>query len=123
MPAAVSPAVRKRFAAFEARGIFRKDGSYVHGYVALCSGVTAPYMYRRGIYPIDPDEYVTGWEVLREMWVRRRTSESRQSAGFRLCQQLHRVKVPALVLVGDQDTVSLRSARNLQPRYLERSCG
>jgi proline iminopeptidase len=114
MLAAVSPAVRSRLAAFEAKGIFRKDGSYVRGYVALCSRVYAPYMYRRGVYPIKPDEYVTGWEVLREMWVR--TSDFRIEGnlrGFDFTRRLSRVKAPALVLVGDQDMVSLRSAKQL----------
>lgn len=114
MRAATAQAVRDRLAAFEAKGIFRKDGSYVPGYAALCSRVYAPYMYRRGVYPIKPDQYVTGWEVLREMWVRR--SDFRVEGnlrGFDFTSQLRSLKTPTLVVVGDRDMVSLRSAKNL----------
>lgn len=114
MRAATLPAVRDRLAAFEAKGIFRKDGSYIPGYAALCSRVYAPYMYRRAVHPIKPGEYVTGWEVLREMWVRH--SDFRVEGnlrGFDFTKQLRRVSVPTLVVLGDRDMVSLRSAKTL----------
>jgi proline iminopeptidase len=114
MRAAVSAAVRDRLAALEAKGIFRKDGSYVRGYAALCSRVYAPYMYRRGVHPIKSEEYVTGWNVLREMWVRR--SDFRVEGnlrGFDFTKQLRRVEMPTLVVAGDHDMVSLRSVEQL----------
>lgn len=114
MRAAVSSKVRDKLAAFEAKGIFRKDGSYVRGYAALCSRIYAPYMYRRGVHPIKPEAYVTGWEVLREMWVRR--SDFRVEGnlrGFDFTRQLHRLTIPTLVVAGDNDMVSLRSVKQL----------
>ena len=114
MRAATSAAVRAKLATFEAKGIFGKNGSYVPGYAALCSRVYAPYMYQRGVYPIKPSEYVTGWAVLREMWVRQSDFKVEGNLrGFDFTRQLRGMKVPTLVVVGDRDMVSLRSAKNL----------
>jgi proline iminopeptidase len=61
-----------------------------------------------------------GMEVLREMWVRR--SDFRIDGnlkGFDFTKALTRVKVPSLVVIGDRDLVSTKTAevsRNSLPR-------
>jgi proline iminopeptidase len=107
-------AVRDRLAAYEARGIFRQDGNYVPGYATLCARIYGPYLYRRGVYPIKPSEYVSGWDVMREMWVRRTDFRIEGNLrGFDFTPRLRRLQVPTLVIVGDHDMVSLRSSRRL----------
>jgi proline iminopeptidase len=119
MRAAQTQAVRDRLAAFEAKGIFRRDGSYVPGYAALCARIYAPYMYRRGIHPIKPADYVSGWEVLREMWVRRTDFRVEGNLrGFDFTKHLRRLETPTLVVVGDHDMVSSRSAKALAAALL-----
>jgi proline iminopeptidase len=114
MRAAETPTVRARLAAYETRGIFRQDGSYVPGYAALCARVYAPYMYRRGVHPARPEDYVSGWHVLREMWVRRSDFKVEGNLrDFDFTRQLRRLAIPALVVIGDHDMVSARSAREL----------
>jgi proline iminopeptidase len=114
MRSAQSRAVRDRLDAFEAKGIFRADGSYVPGYATLCARIYAPYMYRRGVYPIKPADYVSGWEVMREMWVRRTDFRVEGNLrGFDFRSQLQRLDVPTLVVIGDHDMVSPRSAQQL----------
>ena len=93
---------------------FRKDGSYVPGYAALCASAYAPYMYSRGLYPTKPEDYVSGWEVMREMWVRRTDFRVEGNLkGFDFTEALSRVKLPALVVAGDSDMVSAGSTRRL----------
>jgi proline iminopeptidase len=111
---AQSREVRDRLAALERSGIFRADGSYVPAYAALCSRIYAPHMYRRGVYPVRPQDYVSGWEVLREMWVRRTDFRIEGNLrGFDFTRELRRVKARTLVVIGDHDMVSLRSAQQL----------
>ena len=114
MRSAQSSTVRARLDAFEARGIFRADGSYVPGYATLCARIYAPYMYRRGVYPIKPEDYVSGWEVMREMWVRRTDFRVEGNLrGFDFTRELQRVDAPTLIVVGDHDMVSIPSAKHL----------
>jgi len=114
MRAAQTRAARDRLAAYEAKGIFREDGSYVPGYATLCARIYAPYMYRRGVYPIKPEDYVSGWDVLREMWVRRTDFKVEGNLrGFDFAKQLRRLKTPTLVVIGDHDMVSPRSGKQL----------
>jgi len=112
--AALSPGVRARIIAYENRGIFRADGQYVRGYETLCVRALAPYMHSRPPPPTGPRPYVSGWAVLREMWVRR--SDCRIDGnlkGFDFTSKLTTLPVPTLVVLGDHDLVSVRSAESL----------
>lgn len=112
--AALSPGVRARMAAFENRGIFRADGRYVRGYETLCARILAPYMYFRPPPRAEAQPYVSGWEVLREMWVRR--SDFRVDGnlkGLDFTSKLKALTVPTLVVLGDHDIVSVGSAEAL----------
>lgn len=112
--ATLSPGVRARMTAFENRGIFRADGRYVRGYETLCSRILAPYMYFRPPPTAEPQPYVSGWEVLREMWVRR--SDFRIDGnlkGLDFTSKLKSLTVPTLVVLGDHDIVSVASAEAL----------
>jgi proline iminopeptidase len=112
--AALSPRVRARVADYEKRGIFRPDGRYVRGYETLCARILAPYMYSRPPPPADPEPYVSGWEVLREMWVRRSDFHvDGNLKGIDFTPQLRRLTVPTLVVLGDRDLVSVSSAKKL----------
>jgi proline iminopeptidase len=112
--AALPPGVRARMTAFENRGIYRADGRYVRGYETLCAGILRPYMYSRPPPPAEPQPYVSGWEVLREMWVRR--SDFRVDGnlkGLDFTSKLKKLTVPTLVVLGDHDIVSVGSAEAL----------
>ena len=99
---------------YEKRGIFRPDGRYVRGYEILCARILAPYMYSRPPPPADPEPYVSGWEVLREMWVRRSDFHvDGNLKGIDFTRQLRGLKVPTLVVLGDRDLVSVPSAKKL----------
>ncbi len=112
---ALPPRVRAKMKAYESRGIFASNGRYVRGYETLCSGILAPYMYSRPApAQPDPQSYVSGWEVLREMWVRR--SDFRVDGnlkGLDFTSELNTLKVPTLVVLGDHDIVSVKSAEML----------
>jgi proline iminopeptidase len=112
--ATLSPGVRARMTAFENRGIFRADGRYVRGYETLCSKILAPYMYFRPPPAAEPQPYVSGWEVLREMWVRH--SDFRIDGnlkGLDFTSKLKTLTVPTLVVLGDHDIVSVASGEAL----------
>jgi proline iminopeptidase len=112
--AALSTKDRAEMAAYEARGIFRSDGRYVRGYERLCARILAPYMYSRPPPPAEPQSYVSGWEVLREMWVRRSDFHvDGNLKGVDFTSQLRTLKVPTLVVLGDRDLVSVQSAEKL----------
>lgn len=105
------PALNRRLARHERKGIFQEDGRYTPGYAAASSQALAPYMYaksppKRFRHPSPP-----GMEVLKEMWVTR--SDFRIGGnlkGFDFTAALRRVKAPALVIVGDRDLVSTATA-------------
>jgi proline iminopeptidase len=112
--ARLSPGVRARMIALENLGIFRADGRYQRRYETLCSKLLAPYMYSRPPPIAGTQPYVSGWEVLREMWVRR--SDFRIDGnlkGFDFTSKLKTLTVPTLVVLGDQDIVSVASAEAL----------
>lgn len=112
--AALSPAMRAKMIAYERRGIFRADGRYVRGYETLCARILAPYMHSRPPPPTEPQPYVSGWEVLREMWVRRSDFHvDGNLKGVDFTSQLKALMVPTLVVLGDHDIVSVRSAEQL----------
>jgi proline iminopeptidase len=111
---ALPPRVRAKMKAYESRGIFGSDGRYVRGYETLCAGILSPYMYSRPPPPAEPQSYVSGWEVLREMWVRR--SDFRVDGnlkGLDFTSKLKTLQVPTLVVLGDHDLVSVKSAEAL----------
>jgi proline iminopeptidase len=108
-------AVRNGMAAFESRGIFRADGLYRRGYASLSARALAPYMYARRPPTSAPDYGLTGWEVLREMWVRRSDfCIDGNLKGFDFTRKLRRVNTPTLVVIGDHDMVSRESADQLR---------
>jgi pimeloyl-ACP methyl ester carboxylesterase len=86
----------------------------VRVYETLCARILAPYMYSRPPPPVEPQPYVSGWEVLREMWVRRSDFHvDGNLKGVDFTSQLKVLTVPTLVVLGDHDIVSLRSAEQL----------
>jgi proline iminopeptidase len=112
---ALAPSLRGKIAAFEKRGIFRADGQYRKRYVPLITSALAPYMYTRRL-PSSHQGYfgVTGWEILREMWVRRSDFRVDGSLkGFNFASSLKTVDVPTLVVIGDRDLVTEESAQSL----------
>ena len=114
MRARLAPAVRKRLGQFERRGIFGSDGRYVPAYARLCARIYAPYTYRRKVRVTKPADYVSGWEVLRQMWVRRTDFKIEGNLrGFDFTRALRSVTAPALVVIGDHDMVSPATARKL----------
>jgi len=112
---ALSPGVRAKMSDYESRGIFGADGRYVRGYETLCARILAPYMYFRPPPPAEPQSYVSGWEVLREMWVRRSDFHvDGNLKGLDFTSKLKSMTVPTLVVLGDHDIVSVRSAEALR---------
>jgi proline iminopeptidase len=106
--------VRARMLAYERRGIFRGDGRYRMGYARLTQRILDPYMYARNPPREAAAQALSGWEVLREMWVRR--SDFRIDGnlrGFDMTQGLRKVSARTLVVVGVRDIVSRSSARAL----------
>ena len=103
--------LRTRLTRHERAGIFQTDGAYKKEYAAASAQALAPYMYskappRRFERPLD-----LGMEVLREMWVRRSDFHiDGNLKGFDFTQSLWRVKAPSLVVIGDRDLVSTRTA-------------
>lgn len=111
---ALSPPVRAKMETYERRGIFGRDGRYVRGYETLCARILAPYMYVKPAPPSEPQSYVSGWEVLREMWVRRSDHHiDGNLKGLDFTAQLKKLTVPTLVVLGDHDIVSVDSAKAL----------
>ena len=108
---AVAKTVRLHLDKLERSGIFRPDGQYTAAYAALVARVFAPYMYAKKAPAQSQPPPPLGMEVLRELWVRR--SDFRIDGnlkGFDFSQHLARVKSPSLVVLGDRDLVSIRSA-------------
>ena len=111
---ALPPPVRRKMAAYESRGIFRADGQYRLAYAALTARALAPYMYVRGAPAPVPGHGVTGWEILREMWVRRSDFHiDGNLKGFDFTRDLAAMNVRTLVVVGERDMVSRTSAEQL----------
>jgi proline iminopeptidase len=108
---AVTKTVRLRLDKLERSGIFRPDGQYTSAYAALVARVFAPYMYAKRPPAQSQPPPPLGMEVLRELWVRR--SDFRIDGnlkGFDFSRRLSRVRAPSLVVIGDQDLVSIPSA-------------
>jgi proline iminopeptidase len=106
--------VRARMLAYERRGIFRPDGHYRAGYASLTRRALEPYMFARGVPRPAAKDAVSGWEVLREMWVRRSDFHiGGNLRGFDMRPRLKKVTVPTLVVIGERDIVSQSSARAL----------
>jgi proline iminopeptidase len=106
--------VRRTMAALEAQGIFRADGQYRQAYATLTARALAPYMYARHPPKREPTYGITGWEVLRKLWVRH--SDFRIDGGlkgFDFSGKLKAVSVPTLVVIGDRDLVTQASAVQL----------
>jgi proline iminopeptidase len=113
---ALPPALRRKIAAFEKRGIFRADGRYREHYLPLITQALAPYMYAGGL-PTSNQGYfgLTGWEILRAMWVRH--SDFRVEGnlkGFNFASSLKKVDVPTLIVIGDRDLVTTESGESLR---------
>ncbi len=103
--------LRARLDRHEKAGIFQADGEYQKDYAGAAARALAPYMYAS----TPPHRFnhppPLGMEVLREMWVRR--SDFRIDGnlkGFDFTRTLAGVKAPALVVIGDRDIVSTRTA-------------
>lgn len=103
--------LRSRLTSCEKAGIFQANGAYSRQYAAASAKALAPQMFARNPPPRFEKTPALGMEVLREMWVRR--SDFRIDGnlkGFDFTKQLARVKVPSLVVIGDRDLVSMRTA-------------
>jgi len=104
-------ALRSRLASCERAGIFQSNGAYTKRYAAASAKAIAPYMHARTPPRRFKNPPPLGMEVLREMWVRR--SDFRIDGnlkGFDFTKALARVKVPSLIVIGDRDLVSTRTA-------------
>jgi proline iminopeptidase len=104
-------ALRSRLASCERAGIFQANGAYSKRYAAASAKALAPLMFASDPPPRFERPPALGMEVLREMWVRR--SDFRIDGnlkGFDFTEQLARVKAPSLVVIGDRDLVSMRTA-------------
>jgi proline iminopeptidase len=110
----VPRSVKARMLGYEKSGIYRRDGQYRAGYARLTQRILGPYMYARHNPRAVEAQTVSGWEVLREMWVRR--SDFRIDGnlrGFDMTRGLKKVTARTLVVVGARDIVSRDSARAL----------
>jgi proline iminopeptidase len=111
---ALPRSVKARMLAYERRGIFRGDGRYRVGYARLTQRVLGPYMFAQKRPQAVATEMVSGWEVLREMWVRRSDFRIEGNLrGFDMTRGLKKLTAPTLVIVGERDIVSETSARSL----------
>jgi proline iminopeptidase len=116
----LSAALRSRLASCERAGIFQANGAYTTRYAAASAKAIAPSMYASTPPRRFKNPPPLGMEVLREMWVRRSDFHiDGNLKGFDFTKALTRVKVPSLVVIGDRDLVSTRTAdvsRNSLPR-------
>lgn len=104
-------ALRSRLASCERAGIFQADGAYTRRYAAASAKAIAPYMHAKTPLRRFNNPPPLGMEVLREMWVRRSDFHiDGNLKGFDFTKALARVKVPSLVVIGDRDLVSTRTA-------------
>lgn len=107
----LSASLRRRLARYEKAGIFGPSGDYEPRYAAASAQALARYLYAKPPPAQYRDSPPLGTEVLREMWVRRSDFRIEGNlAGFDFTRQLRRVTVPGLIVVGDRDLVSTRSA-------------
>jgi proline iminopeptidase len=106
------PAIlRSRLASCERAGIYQPNGAYTKRYAAASAKAIAPYMYARTPPRRFKKPPPLGMEVLREMWVRRSDFHiDGNLKGFDFTKALARVRVPSLVVIGDRDLVSTRTA-------------
>jgi proline iminopeptidase len=103
--------LRGRLANYERTGIFEADGAYKTRYAGASAAALAPYMYAKTPPRRSKKPLPLGMEVLREMWVRRSDFHiDGNLKGFDFTKALARVKVPSLVVIGDRDLVSIRTA-------------
>jgi proline iminopeptidase len=103
-------ALRARLERQERAGIFEADGTYTVRYAAASTQALAPHLFAK-TPPRTLKSTPPGMEVLREMWVRR--SDFRIDGnlkGFDFTKALANVRVPSLVVIGDRDLVSTRTA-------------
>jgi proline iminopeptidase len=106
------PAIlRGRLASYERTGIFQADGTYKKRYARASVAALAPHMYVRTPPRRFKKPPPLAMEVLREMWVRRSDFHiDGNLKGFDFTKALARVSVPSLVVIGDRDLVSTRTA-------------
>lgn len=103
--------LRERLARYERTGIFQADGAYKKRYARASAAALAPYMYVRPPPRRSKGPLPLGMEVLREMWVRRSDFHiDGNLKGFDFTKALARVRVPSLIVIGDRDLVSTRTA-------------
>jgi proline iminopeptidase len=104
-------ALRSRLANCERAGIFQANGAYTRRYAAASARAIAPYMHASKPLRRFNNPPPLGMEVLREMWVRRSDFHiDGNLKGFDFRKALTRVKVPSLIVIGDRDLVSTRTA-------------
>ncbi len=102
---------RARIAALERRGIYTRAGAYRTSYARLCRKALAKYNYVQPQSEMPDETGTVSWEVLREMWVRK--SDFRIDGNLRdfdLTDSLGTLRLPTLIMIGDRDLVSRRSA-------------
>jgi proline-specific peptidase len=107
--------MRASIAAHEKRGIYGANGAYHPAYAKVCEAALLPFNFVRARERAKDRDEPIAWPVLREMWVRK--SDFRIDGnlrGFDFSDALQGLRVPTLIMAGDHDLVSSKSAQALQ---------
>jgi proline iminopeptidase len=104
--------LRQKIEALEQRGIFEKSGAQSAEYRKLADEAELPFNYHVRPPPWNAAAEPLGWDVLREMWVRKSDFHiDGNLRGFDFVPALRRLTVPTLIIYGDHDLVSPASAQ------------
>ena len=108
---ALAPALRAQIDALERKGILGPDGAQLPEYRKLADEAEAPYETVGRPPQWDDRGEPIGWDVLTEMWGGRSDFHiDGNLTGFDFVPALHNLQMPALIILGDHDLVSMATA-------------
>jgi proline iminopeptidase len=108
----LEPDLRKKIDELERRGIFDKSGAQSAEYRKLADQAELPYNYHMRPPAWDTSGGALGWDVLREMWVRKSDFHiDGNLRGFDFTPDLKKLTVPALIIYGDHDLLTAATAQ------------
>ncbi len=108
---ALAPALRAQIDTLERKGILGPDGAQLPEYRKLADEAEAPYETVGRPPQWDDRGEPIGWDVLTEMWGGRSDFHiDGNLTGFDFVPALHNLQMPALIILGDHDLVSMATA-------------